>query len=87
MTQDTEITRSSELRVSIAIGAGFLLHTAFAFTWAGSAAERINQLERRVDAREALMDRTARLEEQVDAVRHTLLRIEAKIDSKEEGVE
>ncbi len=76
-----------ELRVSLAVGAAFFAQSALAFMWAGAAAERIDQLERRVEAREELMVRTARLEEQVSAIRVSLIRIEQKLDHRARGEE
>ena len=69
-----------EIRVSIVIGAAVLAQSAFALIWAGAAAERLAQLERQADAREVLLVRTARLEEQIASVKATLHRIETKID-------
>ena len=74
-----------ELRVSLVVGAAFFAQSALAFMWAGAAAERIDQLERRVDAREELIVRTARLEEQVSAIRVSLIRIEQKLEQKTRG--
>lgn len=74
----------SELKISVAIGTAFLIQSAFALIWAGGAAERIKQLETRVDASQELIVRTARLEEQVKSVRTTLIRIEEKIDENRE---
>ena len=69
------------------IGAALCVQTALALIWAGAAAERIAQLERRADATTEIVERTARLEEQVAAARASLARIETKIDrvKPEEG--
>jgi len=75
-----KVTSAPEIRISIAVGAAFVIQSACAFIWAGAAAERIDQLERRVNASQELIERTARLEEQVQMVRTTLTRIERKID-------
>ncbi|MBI1365761.1 MAG: hypothetical protein GC153_07350 [Alphaproteobacteria bacterium] len=74
-----------EIRVSIAVGAALLVQTALGLIWAGGAAVRIADLERRADATNELIERTARLEEQVGAMRASLNRIEAKLDRKEDG--
>lgn len=76
--------RAPELRVTFAIGAALVVQTALALIWAGAAAERISQLERRTDGSEEIIERTARLEEQVTAVRTSLARIEAKLDRRGE---
>jgi ubiquinone biosynthesis protein UbiJ len=72
--------RAPELRVTLAVGAAFVVQTALGLIWAGAAAERLGQLERRADASGEIIERTARLEEQVAAVRASLSRIEARLD-------
>lgn len=69
-----------ELRVSIAIGAAILVQSALVLIWAGAASERLAQLERRSELNMQMIERTARLEEQVRYMSATLDRIEAKID-------
>lgn len=71
---------AGEIRLRLAVGATLIVQTALALLWAGAAAERITQLERRADASSEIIERTARLEEQVGAMRASLIRIEAKID-------
>lgn len=51
-----------------------------ALIWAGAAAERLEQLEYRMNRTEELIERTARLEEQAEGIRDTLARIERKLD-------
>lgn len=72
-----------EIHISVAVGAALIVQSALALLWAGAAAERIAQLERRADASAEIVERTARLEEQVGAVRASLLRIEEKIDRQQ----
>lgn len=74
-----------ELHVTVVIGAAIVAQTAFALIWAGSATERLHQLERRADATAAMVERTARLEEQVRHVADAVSRIEAKIDQQAEN--
>lgn len=69
-----------ELRISVAIGAAVILQSALALIWAGAASERLAQLERRADDNTQMIERTARLEEQMRFVSATLVRIEEKID-------
>ena len=69
-----------EVRITIAVGATLVVQTALALLWAGAAAERLSQLERRADASADMIVRTARLEEQVGVMRASLVRIEAKLD-------
>jgi len=68
------------VRMTVAVSVALVVQTALALIWAGSAAERITQLERRTDERAQLIERTARLEEQVITMRATLERIEEKLD-------
>lgn len=69
-----------EFRVTVAIGAALVVQTSLALIWAGAASERLTQLERRADTGAAMIERTARLEEQVRFMSATLQRIEEKID-------
>ncbi|NWG71792.1 MAG: hypothetical protein HXY23_09325 [Parvularculaceae bacterium] len=68
------------MRVTIAVGAALVVQTALALVWAGAAAERLSQLERRADASQEIIERVTRLEEQTGAMRASLVRIEAKLD-------
>jgi hypothetical protein len=63
-----------------ALVAAFLLQTAGALFWAGSAAERISVLERTVSGEQATIARVAVLEEQVVEMKDQLGRIEAELD-------
>ena len=75
-----ELRSLSDLRVNMAVVLAFMLQTATAFMWAGAAENRIGQLETRVATREQFFERTARLEENVDAIRDVVDRLEAKVD-------
>ncbi|NWG92643.1 MAG: hypothetical protein HXY21_09065 [Parvularculaceae bacterium] len=79
------ILKLSELRVSVAVGAAVIVQTAAALLWSGSAAERLNALERKADAAEELLVRTARIEEQLAATRAQLVRIETKLEDGSRG--
>ena len=72
----------AEKRIPAALVAAFLLQTAGALFWAGSAAERIAGLERIVASDQAAIEKVAVLEEQVRTIRETLDRIENKLDHK-----
>ncbi len=72
----------SEKRLPAALVAAFLLQTAGALFWAGSAAERIADLERSRAADQAAIEKVAVLEEQVRSIRETLDRIESKLDKQ-----
>ena len=69
-----------DTRISIALAAAMLVQSALALMWVGAAAERLQQLERRADVSAEMIERTARLEEQLAAVRESLSRIEEKFD-------
>ena len=67
-------------KLPAALVAAFLLQTAGALFWAGSAAERIAALERTVTGDQAAIERVAVLEEDMRAMKETLERIETKLD-------
>jgi hypothetical protein len=67
-------------RIPAALVAAFLLQTAGALFWAGSAAERINDLERTVQADQGTIQKVAVIEEQVHAIKESVDRIETKLD-------
>jgi len=77
--------KPAELRVTIAIGAAIFIQTGLALVWAGAATERLSQLERRANDNAQMIERTARLEEQVRFMSATLVRIEEKIDAQREA--
>jgi hypothetical protein len=67
-------------RLPAALVAAFLLQTAGALFWAGSAAERISVLERDAAADQGAIERVAVLEEDMRAMKESLARIETKLD-------
>jgi hypothetical protein len=67
-------------RIPAALVAAFLLQTAGALFWAGSAAERISVLERTLADDQSAVARVAVLEEQVGEMKQSLDRIEGKLD-------
>ncbi len=70
----------ADARALIGLGAALFVQTALALIWAGGAAERLAELERKADGVGVIIERTARLEAQMDAARASLIRIEAKLD-------
>jgi len=72
-----------EKKLPAALVAAFLLQTAGALFWAGSAAERIADLERALAHDQAAIERVAVLEAQLSDIRATLGRIENKLDKKD----
>jgi hypothetical protein len=80
MTVTDNFRAMPEKRLPAALVAAFLLQTAGALFWAGSAAERIADLERTQHGDQAAIGQVAVLEEQVRAIRASLDRIENKLD-------
>jgi hypothetical protein len=66
--------------------AAFLLQTAGALFWAGSAAERITVLERTLSRDQAAIERVAVLEEQVRDIKESVDHIEVKLDQAERNL-
>ena len=81
MTVIDSFRQTPEKRVPAALVAAFLLQSAGALFWAGSAAERIADLERTVSSDQAAIQKVAVIEEQVRAIKESLDRIEGKLDS------
>ena len=71
-------------RIPAALVAAFLLQTAGALFWAGSAAERITVLENRADANQPVISQVSVLEERSRTMQQSLDRIEAKLDRIEQ---
>lgn len=69
-------------RVTIALIISVAFQSAAGLVWAGAAAQRLSQLERRVDAMSDFNERLTRLEEQVIGARAQLERIEANTDRR-----
>jgi uncharacterized protein YceH (UPF0502 family) len=69
-------------RISLAVLLAIAIETAGALIWAGSAAERIDQLEVQSAQSGQTNERLARLEAQVAAMRAQLDRIEARLDQR-----
>ena len=67
-------------KIPAALVAAFLLQTAGALFWAGSAADRISVLERTLQGEQAAIAQVAVLEEQVREMKEQLSRIEGKLD-------
>jgi hypothetical protein len=77
------MTRDREPKLLLALAGVLLAQTVAALVWAGSAAERLAQLENTPPQIDRLVERTARLEEQNDHIRTTLIRIERKLDGEQ----
>ncbi len=80
----TEIVQPAlDKKLPAALVAAFLLQTAGALFWAGSAAERIATLERTQAREAAAIERVAVLQEQMTQMKQSLDRIEGKLDRKQ----
>ena len=82
MTLAETIQPVLDRKLPAALLAAFLLQTAGALFWAGSAAERISTLERTLAADQSAIARVAVLEDQIATMKQTLDRIETKLDRK-----
>ncbi|HEX3810015.1 MAG TPA: hypothetical protein VHW02_09990 [Rhizomicrobium sp.] len=80
MTFTEHIQPLLDKRIPAALVAAFLLQTAGALFWAGSAAERITVLERTTADNTITIAKVAVLEEQVAEMKQSLDRIENKLD-------
>ena len=69
-----------EKKFPAALVAAFLLQSAGAIYWGGSAAERIAVLERTQAHDQAAIDRVAVMGEQIAEMKQQLTRIENKLD-------
>jgi hypothetical protein len=67
-------------QISLGLLLALIVQTSGALLWAGRTAERIDQLEVRLEAQADVVERLARLEEQAAASRTVLARIEVKLD-------
>jgi hypothetical protein len=83
MTIAEHIQPMLDRRLPAALVAAFLLQSAGALFWAGSAAERISVLERETAQSRTAIERVAVLEDQVTTIKQTLDRIETKLDRLE----
>ncbi len=72
---DRQVTLAVIITIAIQAGGGLI--------WAGRAAARIDDLQRRVDSQGETAERLARLEEQVAATRITLERLERRLETGE----
>ena len=69
-------------QISLGLLLALIVQTAGALLWAGRTAERIDQLELRLEAQAGVVERLARLEEQAVATRTVVGPIEAKLDEE-----
>ncbi|OYX03876.1 MAG: hypothetical protein B7Z12_08600 [Caulobacter vibrioides] len=67
-------------QVSAAVLVTVFLQAAAALLWAGKAAARIDEMQRRLEAQAPVAERLARLEAQAESARQSLIRIEARLE-------
>ncbi len=72
---DRQVTLAVIVTIAIQAGGGLM--------WAGRASARIDELGRRVEGQGAVVERLARLEEQLAATRLTLERLERRLEDGE----
>lgn len=70
-------------QVSAALLVAVALQAAAALLWAGKASARIDEMQRRLEAQAPVAERLARLEAQAEASRQSLIRIEARLESRD----
>jgi hypothetical protein len=69
-------------RITFALILALFLETAGVFIWAGSAAARLDEVERAIATQPEVAERLARLEEQLAEARRALARIETRLDGE-----
>ena len=67
-------------KITLAVIVALVMQTAGALMWMGAAAERLDMLERDVEAQRHTPERLARLEAEIGLIRVQLDRIEQKVE-------
>jgi hypothetical protein len=80
MTLTEHIQPMLDRKIPAALVAAFLLQTAGALFWAGSAANRLDVLERTIARDQSAIERVAVLEDRIGEMKPPLARIETKLD-------
>ena len=83
MSISDTVRHALDRKLPAALVAAFLLQTAGALFWAGSAAERIATLERTLAHDQVAIEQVAVMQEQLAGMKQTLGRIDNKLDKKE----
>lgn len=71
-----------ERKLTLAVVVAVLLESAGVLIWAGSATERLKEVEVRVAAQAAMAERLARVEVHLELVSAQLDRIEEKVEGR-----
>ena len=69
-------------RIGFALILAMIVQTAGAFIWAGRAAARLDEVERRIALQQPVAERLARLEVRADEAHASLERIERRLDRR-----
>jgi hypothetical protein len=69
-----------DLKIPIALIVTVVVQTGGALLWAGGEAQRVTEVEARLDKQQGVAERLARLEAEAEATGASLARIEAKLD-------
>jgi hypothetical protein len=72
-----------DLKIPIALICTVAIQTGAACLWAGGEAQRVSDLERRLDKQQGVSERLARLEAETEATNAAIARIELKLDGGE----
>ncbi|MCU0882640.1 MAG: hypothetical protein MUF14_08250 [Hyphomonadaceae bacterium] len=82
--RDTPNTARVDLRITLAILVTITLEAVAGLLWIGAAAQRLDALEQQNVRTSPISERMARLETEMIALRTTLVRIETRLDRKED---
>lgn len=81
--QTTQAPRAAaDFRLTLAIVVTLVLQAVLALLWVGAAAQRLDNLEAENKRQQPILERMARIEAQVGAIRSSLDRIENHIDQE-----
>ncbi|HAH08698.1 MAG TPA: hypothetical protein DCL54_18185 [Alphaproteobacteria bacterium] len=73
-------------RVTFGVLLALAVQTGIALVWAGEAHERFIRLEREVERHIGLNDRLVRVEEKLNALHESAVRIEGKLDRQTDAM-
>ncbi|MCA3695561.1 hypothetical protein [Aquidulcibacter sp.] len=76
------LRQAPDFRLTLAILLTLVLQAIAALLWVGAAAQRLDNLESEIKLQQPILERMARIEAQVAAVRSSLDRIENHIDQE-----
>lgn len=82
LTAAASLRQSPDFRLTLAILLTLVLQAIAALLWVGAAAQRLDNLESEIKLQQPILERMARIEAQVAAVRSSLDRIENHIDQE-----